>query len=154
MKYSTKRHLVRNILKTITLAFLLTGCIIPDYDGLHHIVNENVATYQNQPEVSFLNVAAIFKTYSHKTNKNYNNFNELENETEKFLKNIKTSYISNNYPIKASKEDVKITSIFLHDVLHYIKSNETPPSQFKFIISQSLKLYTAELIYYEDKKPK
>jgi hypothetical protein len=145
---------MRTLLKALFLSCVLTGCIITQQNGLHLIINENLEVYEKYDQVEFTHVAAIFKTYANMVNgKEYNTTTELQDDTEKFLKQIKDSNISDNYPVKASKEEVYVASHFIKDVLKNIKKNDVRASRFQNHINQALKIYVVEIISHEEKIP-
>jgi len=145
---------MRTLLKALILSCILTGCIITQYDGLHNIINENLEVYQEQENIEFTNIAAIFKSYANLTNtEEYKSFNELENDTENFIKNLKDNNISENYPVIATKEERYVASSFLRDLLKCLKDNDIGISRYQNFINQALKTYVTEIMSHEEKIP-
>jgi hypothetical protein len=145
---------MRNLLATFILSCVLTGCIITKYDGLHDIINENIEVYQKHEKIEFTNVAAIFKTYAILVNgKEYQNLEELKKDTENFVETLKKKNISNNYPVKASEDELYVAHHFLKDVFYCLRENDVGASHFQEYINQALKVYITEIIHHEEKVP-
>lgn len=136
--------------RILLLSVLLSGCLTINYDGLHNVIEKNVIIYKNS-DSNFSNVAAILKEYSNAIKEqDFKNTKEIKTFTKYFIIQIENGKISKNYPVKASKSEIKSTKSIIFDTISYIESNKIPSYQYKAYIHQSLKLYVTEIINHEN----
>jgi len=138
---------MRKLLVTLLLSCVLSGCIITQQNELHDIIKQNHQTYLKYEEVKFNNVSAILKNFSNIVNsKEYRDFQELEKEQKIFIENLSTKPISNNYPVTASPNEIRIIKRYLGDVLNFIEKKDISSHQFQMYINKTSTIFVTELM--------
>ena len=141
---------MRRLFQLLIISCALTGCIINRNVELNYIINENVATYHNNSEIEFTNVAAIFKSYASLINsKKYDNLNALKADSENFFKELENNTISSNYPIKAKKSEVQLVKDFIKDLIHFLHDKKIKPENYQNYINNASNTYISEIVYHE-----
>jgi len=141
---------MRKLLQILIISCSLTGCIMTHNSGLHNIINENIIIYQISERVEFTNIAAILKSYAHLINaKDYTDLLELTNDTTQFINGLKGNPISNNYPVVASKTEIRMVNRFLNDLTQYIDDKDIKPNNFQEYVNKAAKVYITEIAHYE-----
>jgi hypothetical protein len=147
-----KNERMRKLLTTLFLSCILSGCIITQHNGLHDIINENHQVYTSYEKVEFNNVAAILKSFSTLVNsKEYNDFKELREDEKNFIEKLSVEPISNNYPIRASQNEIIVIRSFLKDVVRYLRQEDISAHNFQLYINKASTIFVTELIEHEEK---
>lgn len=109
-----------NIIRIFLVSSILLGCgtTSPTNRDDSLIIKSHVEMYANSVDSQNDDIAAILREFSNKTLKNdYSSWAQLAKDEDLYMLQLTTNYISSNYTVVASSEEIKISDSFLDMII-------------------------------------
>jgi len=132
--------------------FIAAGCQSNKIDAIQSrssLIDKYYNIYIVATNSSNIEISAMLKEFSSKMNEsNFFTWMDIISNKNSYISQVSTGYISQNYTIKPTDEEVDIVSKFISDSIN-ISMPQYPPLQFGNIISAVAAEYVFKINDYE-----